>query len=85
MKLGNSVLILGILCCSPVTIAQEKPREAEKLGNVHFAVSCLPATQPQFDRAVAMLHSFWYPQGLNAFAEITKSDPGCAMAYWGLP
>jgi hypothetical protein len=68
----------------PAAIAQEKTGEAEKLGNVHFTVSCLPATQPQFDRAVAMLHSFWYPQGLNAFAEITKSDPGCAMAYWGM-
>jgi hypothetical protein len=31
-----------------------------------------------------MLHSFWYPQGFNAFAEITKSDPACAMAYWGM-
>ena len=64
--------------------AQEESGDAEKLGKVHFAVSCLPATQPQFDRATAMLHSFWYPQGLNAFAEITKSDPGCAMAYWGM-
>jgi hypothetical protein len=64
--------------------AQEKTGDAEKLGNVHFAVSCLPATQPQFDHAVAMLHSFWYPQGLNAFADITKTDPDCAMAYWGM-
>jgi hypothetical protein len=64
--------------------AQEKAGNAEKLGNVHFAVSCLPATQPRFDHAVAMLHSFWYPQGLNAFAEIAKSDAGCAMAYWGM-
>jgi hypothetical protein len=47
-------------------------------------VSCLPTTQAQFDRAVAMLHSFWYPQDLNAFAEITKSDSSCAMAYWGM-
>src|SRR5690348_15848510 len=59
-------------------------RDAEKLGKVHFDVSCLPATAPQFDRAVSMLHSFWYPEGYNAFAEITKSDPGCAMAYWGM-
>ena len=83
MKRGNLILILATLGCAPA-IAQEKTGDAEKLGKVHFAVSCLPVTQPQFDRAVAMLHSFWYPQDLHAFAEITKSDPGCAMAYWGM-
>src|SRR5467141_1359382 len=84
MKRGILILAFGVLCCVPVATAQEKTGDAEKLGKVHFAVSCLPATQPQFDRAVAMLHSFWYPQGFNAFSEITKSDPSCAMAYWGV-
>jgi hypothetical protein len=84
MKRGILILTLGFLACVPVAAAQEKTGDAERLGRVHFAVSCLPATQPQFDRAVAMLHSFWYPQDLNAFAEIAKTDPGCAMAYWGI-
>lgn len=84
MKRVVLMLTFGVLCCVPVVTAQEKIGDAENLGNVHFAVSCLPATQPQFDRAVAMLHSFWYPQGLNAFADITKTDPDCAMAYWGM-
>src|SRR5262249_20090485 len=84
MKPGLLILVLGIPCWVPVATAQEKTGDTEKLGKVHFAVSCLPTTQPQFDRAAAMLHSFWYPQGLNAFTEITKSDPGCAMAYWGM-
>jgi len=75
MKRGILILSLGFLVCMPVATAQQKTGDAEKLGNVHFAVSCLPATQPQFDRAVAMLHSFWYPQDLNAFAEIAKTDP----------
>jgi len=72
MKRGILILAFGVLCCVPVATAQEKTGDAEKLGRVHFAVSCLPATQPQFDRAVAMLHSFWYPQGFNAFSEITN-------------
>src|SRR5215831_14380131 len=84
MKRGIVILVLGTLCCVVPATAQEKTGVAEKLGKVHFAVSCRPATQPQFDRAAAMLHSFWYPQGFNAFAEITKKDPGCAMAYWGM-
>jgi hypothetical protein len=65
-------------------MAQEKSEKPEKLGNVHFPVSCTPAAQQQFDRAAAMLHNFWYPQGLNAFTEITRTDPNCAMAFWGI-
>jgi tetratricopeptide (TPR) repeat protein len=64
--------------------AQEKTGNPEKLGAVHFPISCTPAAQQQFDRAVAMLHSFWYPQDLNAFVEVTKTDASCAMAYWGI-
>jgi hypothetical protein len=40
--------------------------------------------QPQFDRAVAMLHSFWFQQGEKAFREILESDPSCAIANWGI-
>src|SRR5215831_4702896 len=64
--------------------AQEKTANLEKLGTVHFPVSCRPTTQAQFDRALAMLHSFWYPQDLKAFKEVVDADPSCAMAYWGM-
>jgi len=75
--------VLLISSVLPLT-AQDKGLEAEKLGKVHFPVSCTPAAQQQFDRAVAMLHSFWYTRAANAFAEVAKTDPGCAMAYWGI-
>src|SRR5713226_4509686 len=77
-------LILLVISSIPVVTAQDKPADPENLGKVHFPVSCAPAAQQQFDRAVAMLHSFWYSQGLNAFAEVAKTDPTCAMAYWGI-
>ncbi|MBV8169009.1 MAG: hypothetical protein JO021_19600, partial [Alphaproteobacteria bacterium] len=32
----------------------------ETLGHVHFPVSCAPAAQQAFDRAMALQHSFWY-------------------------
>jgi hypothetical protein len=35
--------------------------KTEKLGHVHFETSCAAAVQKNFDRAVAMLHSFWFP------------------------
>ena len=58
--------------------------EPEKLGTVHFATSCSPAVQGDFNRAVAMLHSFWYQKSGETFAEIARIDPGCAMAEWGV-
>ena len=42
----------------------------EKLGNVSFPTSCDRKVQAQFDRAVAMLHSFWFQQGEKAFREV---------------
>ncbi len=74
-------LILASVSAASVLMGQEK---AEQLGQVHFPTSCTPAAQQQFDRALAMLHNFWYPQDLNAFREVAKADPGCAIAYWGI-
>src|SRR5467141_3628526 len=84
MKCSILFLILAVFWSAPMLTAQEKMGDPEKLGKVHFPVSCTAAAQQQFDRALAMLHNFWYPQDLNAFTEITKTDPNCAMAYWGI-
>jgi tetratricopeptide (TPR) repeat protein len=37
-----------------------------------------------FNRAVALLHSFQYEQTGEAFSEIARKDPNCAMAQWGI-
>ena len=49
-----------------------------------FPTSCDPKVQPAFERAVAMLHSFWYSAGEQAFRDVLKDDPGCAIATWGI-
>jgi tetratricopeptide (TPR) repeat protein len=56
----------------------------EKLGRVNFVVSCNSAAQQQFNRGVALLHSFWYEEAAKAFVAVTKTDPKCGMGYWGL-
>jgi tetratricopeptide (TPR) repeat protein len=56
----------------------------DKLGQVLFKTSCTPAAQKQFERALAMLHSFTFPETVKEFAAIPQTDPGCAIAYWGL-
>jgi tetratricopeptide (TPR) repeat protein len=56
----------------------------EKVGTVQFATSCSAEVQGEFNRAVAMLHSFWYQKSAETFAGVARRDPGCAMAEWGV-
>src|SRR4051812_45234538 len=56
----------------------------ERLGEVNLTISCSPAAQQQFNRAVAMLHSFFFPETVKAFTAIAEKEPSCAMAYWGI-
>jgi hypothetical protein len=64
--------------------AQRAGSDAEKLGTVHFTTSCSPAAQAQFERALSILHSFWYEEALKAFSGVVATDPSCAMGYWGI-
>src|SRR2546426_6888900 len=56
----------------------------EQLGRVVFATSCRPDAQVQFERAMALLHSFWWEEGARAFRSVAAADSTCALAYWGL-
>src|SRR3954466_4003474 len=56
----------------------------ERLGEVNFPISCSPAAQQQFNRAVAMQHSFFFPETVKAFTAISEKEPSCAMANWGI-
>jgi len=71
---------------SPSSNAQETHSHGapEKLGRVSFPISCLPAVQQQFDRGVALLHSFAYTPAEDAFRGVVELDPQCAMAHWGI-
>jgi tetratricopeptide (TPR) repeat protein len=55
-----------------------------KVGAVKFPTSCDPAHQAQFERGVALLHSFFYPEARRVFTEVARQDPECAMAHWGI-
>ena len=59
-------------------------QQDEKLGKVVFPTSCDPNVQAEFDRGVAMLHSYWFLIARRTFEGILKQDPNCAMAYWGV-
>jgi tetratricopeptide (TPR) repeat protein len=55
----------------------------ERLGSVNFPTSCAATVQPQFDRAVALLHSFWFGEAIKAFDAVAQADPSCGIAHWG--
>jgi tetratricopeptide (TPR) repeat protein len=59
------------------------PMLDEGLGRAHMDISCSPAVGTDFDRALALLHNFWYSRAFDRFTEVAAREPGCAMAYWG--
>jgi hypothetical protein len=56
----------------------------EQLGTVDFATSCSAAAKPDFNRAVALLHSFEFGDAIKGFTAALSKDPSCAMAEWGI-
>jgi hypothetical protein len=59
-------------------------QQDQQLGKVTFPTSCDPSVQAEFDRGVAMLHSYWFLIARRNFEAILQKDPSCAMAYWGV-
>jgi tetratricopeptide (TPR) repeat protein len=55
----------------------------EKVGSVAFATSCSPKMGADFNRGVALIHSFWHDEARRSFDKVAAADPECAMAYWG--
>lgn len=56
----------------------------DKLGTVSFANSCRREVQADFNRALALVHSFWLDEAERIFRKVLAADPACAMANWGL-
>src|SRR5438270_3420337 len=87
MRRSLLLLLYCALALSAAAQSHQHDHEAEvpeKLGAVHFPTSCSAAVQPQFERAVALLHSFAYEDSAKAFSEIASRDPSCSMAHCGI-
>jgi hypothetical protein len=78
------VLTLPAFAAYPQEHAHPVSASTENLGTVHFATTCSPSVAPQFDRAVALLHSFEFGASIRAFNEVLAVDSTCAMAQWGI-
>lgn len=85
MKLISVLTAWCVLAAAPVAYAQhEHAATGEVLGTVRFQTSCNPAVTGDFNRAVALLHSFEFQTAREGFGRVLERDPSCAIAYWGI-
>ena len=75
---------LTVVTVPTALVAQDHDHSGEKLGHVTFPVTCKADAPQRFERAMAVLHSFWWEAGGDAFNAVIAADSSCAMAYWGL-
>jgi hypothetical protein len=77
-------LLLALLGAPRPARAHDDAAPPKRLGTVAFANSCAPEAQESFERGVALLHSFAFIAGEQAFREALAHDPACAIATWGI-
>ena len=73
-----------MLIAASATAQEHQHGNGEKLGRVHFSTSCNEPAQSDFNRAVALLHSFQFSRAIEGFNAVLRQDPTCAIAYWGI-
>ncbi len=85
------VIAVSVLCGScngtglvdPAARASRPQEVVAPTGSVVFPTSAGPAAQAEFERGVALLHSFGYDRAREAFVRARTLEPGFALAYWG--
>ncbi|MBV8031715.1 MAG: hypothetical protein JO035_09435, partial [Betaproteobacteria bacterium] len=80
LRFARAVAALPIALACGLALGED----TNKVGKVTFPTSCDPKVQAQFERGVAMLHSFWFIGAKKTFEGVLAQDPGCAIAYWGI-
>src|SRR6266581_2589914 len=75
-----TALILTLCLVVSVWADADLAKTPEQLGRVLFKTSCSPDAQKQFERALAMLHSFFFPETIKTFSAILETDPSWGIA-----
>ncbi len=74
-------LVLALL---PFPLLAQSHQHCEHLGEVHFATTCDPRVSDEFNRSIALLHSFEFGEAITGFQRVLAVDSTCAMAHWGI-
>src|ERR1041385_1766794 len=86
---GWPMRVIAIVAALSLVVISAQAQEhehatGEKLGTVHFETSCNQAAGVQFDRAIALLHSFEFGRAIQGFNGVLAADSNCAIARWGI-
>lgn len=90
MPIRNSITTLTAVILALILSACAGKQQAiqtenyARLGTVNFPISCAPDSRQQFEDALALLHHMMYKQAEAQFNELTRQDPNCSMAWWGV-
>jgi hypothetical protein len=77
-------VVLSLCWTMSTSHANAQSNAHQHFGKVQFPIACNDGVQEQFDLALAMLHTFSFPDAAKTFAAVAQKDPDCAMAYWGI-
>ncbi|MBC7601441.1 MAG: hypothetical protein H7255_02135 [Ramlibacter sp.] len=83
IKSNAAAAALTLLLAGP-SLGHDGDEGTGQLGSVSFANSCDAKVQKELQRAVAMLHSFWFSAGEKAFRHVLDDDPTCGVAAFGI-
>lgn len=91
MKRQPVSLIAAVLALSLSTFAAAQHSDqnappANEVGseNVDFRTFCAASTADDFNRGIALMHSFWFAEAIDVFNDVLADDANCAMAHWGI-
>lgn len=87
-------LLAALFLFVPLSLFADDPHSAHdhqhdapdlgKIGSVTLQTSCGEQAQLEFNRGVALMHSFWYAEAEKSFRRAAEKEPQCGMAWWGV-
>src|SRR5499433_608553 len=83
-KQVRQILLVAGLVAAAINGSAFGQQQEERLGKLSFPTSCDPKVQAEFERGVAMIHSYWFIYARRTFEGVLQQDPSCAIAYWGI-
>jgi tetratricopeptide (TPR) repeat protein len=88
MRFGScsQLLLFGVLAAANggAATTAHPPSDPQKVGRIRFETTCTASVRGDFERGVAVLHSFFYDEARRVFTEVARKDPSCAIARWGI-
>jgi tetratricopeptide (TPR) repeat protein len=62
----------------------KKVGDLGNVGKVEYRLDCARSVQADFDRGLALLHSFFYAEARKSFEAVIAKDSECASGHWGV-